>query len=233
MHAWHLCGNHQNALIEGSAIAFQGASNITFLSSLSSLFQFGSYWARTLEAVEIWVDANLRMMIGAPPSGAAAYVEELRAYCLYHYQRFAEAGAPGPEAPDLASDSAWGRAWDEFAKDLNGPLYLHGTSCFELQHFCRDKHCCNNFDRTTAVKRISQSIRKVIFAQRLKRPVCSKWTKLGPTVDWYVPFFCVGNMASELLRLAFGKISRKPLDDKVPDLDDTFIAWDKTRRYSS
>ena len=76
------------------------------------------------------------------------------------------------------------------------------------------------------------ALRALLCARRPKAPVLSKWTKLCPAVDWYLPWIACGGgaIAAQLFRLAFSKIQRKDRNEGDETILDSVSFWKQLER---
>ena len=88
----------------------------------------------------------------------------------------------------------------DLAKVLNGQWWEHGV----LIHYCSGSDCCAN--RFVTEQRVVQVIQRCVLRSAPMVPSCSKWTKLGGTLDFLSLGFWVHNVFHTIHSLGLGKL---------------------------
>ena len=186
------CFNHANSLVEGSVCAAVDLKVITTMYSISQMFRMGATFLRLHHSVHQFVDA-LKIVRGEPPPEAHAYGLELMHYARVHFRHSRKSRRRRNSSHDSSDDEGslvaqqasaaeqkYMDAWAEFLHVANGFLWL------PAMHFCASWQCCQGFDSSIARTRLKDAILSLLFATLPAIPVKGKWTKTGPSVDWYV-----------------------------------------------
>ena len=105
----------------------------------------------------------------------------------------------------------WLQDLDDFFARWNGPWWKEGC----VVHYCRGLSCCSS--PQDSVQRLTSSAEKVLFRSIVPTICASKWSKLGPVVDWIL----VGQLAHGMLCSSFLKLGMNTsLDRPNHELDD-------------
>ena len=67
-----------------------------------------------------------------------------------------------------------------FTRVLNGPYWKRG----KIVHICSFKNCCSSID--DAKEKVVEALLKVLFRQAPIVPMLADWTKVGPSMDFFV-----------------------------------------------
>ena len=90
---------------------------------------------------------------------------------------------------------------------------------------CTSSTCDSQALRT--IERMTQAIRGVLAARRPTLPVLSKWTKVGPCVDWYLLYVCCRGSTEHLFPAAFSAFQASHRPSEAEGVCDAFAIWQK------
>ena len=88
---------------------------------------------------------------------------------------------------------------------MNGTCYMGGR----LVHYCTNRGCCNNYDLKTTINRMVWAVTHIILRIQPCVPSLSKWTKLGPCLDFHLMGMC-HSLLEKLFASAFKHVIVKP-----------------------
>jgi hypothetical protein len=138
---------------------------------------------------------------GSPPLHVAAYSNELLDYVKANRRSFAKARTQESPLCDIASsrsDEKINKAEAKFTADWNGELWLRYPV-----HYCKrvgtTSPCCRS--RAESVSKMQKSLKLYGLARLPETPSPSKWTKLGPCLD----FGMLGRCCANFLAPSFAK----------------------------
>ena len=208
------CRNHQVNLIEKSVYAAIGPDLLHSLFCSTMFVRSGSYFLRCMLAVRKHVHINLRVREGPAPVAEAALVSELADYLKTHHWR--ERKAHQSKRSQAQDHTCYEADVDECLGFLNGALHERSG---KLVHYCCGTACCSS--RAAAETR---GIKAVCFLLQSKPcvPVLSRWTKVGPCLDFWIGGMIQGVMR-DLLEVATRALSfeggREPGDEDAAEED--------------
>ena len=94
-------------------------------------------------------------------------------------------------------------------------------------HHCLSYRCCNGWDKSVTVKRMRDVSYKLIFRRRPSPPAKSKWTKLGPCVDYFLLVEAIGELQADITNVTF-----KDLKDAAPGHDEGSVDYTMLEQIS-
>ena len=93
----------------------------------------------------------------------------------------------------------WKAMWEAFVAVFN---------CLPIfSHKCANHACCSGFNPEVTRLRMKQAAKDFLFAALPTIPNAGKWTKSGPSVDYFITSCCAGPFLQEIWSLAFGKVT--------------------------
>ena len=105
----------------------------------------------------------------------------------------------------------------EFAQVFNGFWWSES-----VVHYCRrDGACCvgrtDSERRQEACRKAAKCIRQVLLRRKPKKAAENKWTKLGPSFDFWGPGFFVHNILPDLVTASVeGRVAHSFSLDRPP-----------------
>ena len=209
---WKVCGNHANQVVEGNAVVAaglrpNGEQSIPILNDLYAMTLFlrmGGHFSRLVLSIHGYVKVKLRLDLGSPPAGAAAFAEEVTDYIVCQYTRAADRS---PKAI-----AAFTMNVQKMFKNLNGLPGQHGELVVYTRGLVLEFAAVN--------QEVSDSIVQVLFRMVPDVPQGNKWTKLGPCLDFYHCANLFGILCG-VQKIAFRKIvfTAKVIENTLGDAD--------------
>ena len=226
-----VCCLHKLKLVQAALTAMFGSALIAMMYSMALLFRSSSqFFLRLLYSFEMYVDANLELRLGPPPSAAASFhdlvigfvhrwgsSEELydrREDRTYASGRYAGNDYDSSRHCTTKAHRCRVGMWRELASLLNGMWW---TDFGKLVH-----HCMNPFDvvyRAKTVKRVSSLLRALLLGRMPKVPASNKWVQLSCCVDWILLGVLPHNFMHGLYAMSFGNL--------VVKIQQSASAWHK------
>lgn len=164
-----------------------------------------------------------------PDSAGRSYAQEASQYAKDNFMYLEKAMPKLPaRAPTKGgqSRSVWCQAWDELLAFANcGTWHIDGT----IDHWCSSRDCCKNFDLETSIARARSLVLRTILAHKPGALIMKKWTKLGPSIDWFVLARWFSNIVGTLWDRAFSQYAKDGLADPNNVLLLGELNWRKVR----
>ena len=202
-----LCCLHANSLVEGSVVAACGIATINHMYSACLMLKAGYFARLTGSDLDLVVNPATIRMKPLEPAQPDPLLLELKKYSVQHYKRFATKSKKygygcfidhDPDDDTQGEDhytidneetheervavKRWIACWDAYLEVVNGKVDAGGG----FTHHCRGFDCCNGFDTAVTAVKIKDAIAGLQYGFQPITPSMNKWTKLGPSVDWFM-----------------------------------------------
>ena len=169
-------------------------------------------YCRLLKALESIVEEDLATGFFPATVPPAAFVEHndliVKLTLLRHQKTRARRDEVDPSI--LEKESALGRA---LLRDLNGDWKKP-----QIQHFCRDRHCCDGFQSSVAKCRITSILAEAFFGPLgSAMPSEMRWYTFGPTLSIQAGGMFCHRIVPRVIQRAWGG-DVQPIDE-VADAD--------------
>jgi hypothetical protein len=211
-----VCGNHQNNLIEGAILATHFAPLLSQMYSAALLLRNGGYFLRLIHALTEAVDVGHRIRRTPPPSTQLhrLFANEMMDYHIRSYKKVmlgrrrnrvdeasSDDGEPGEQgrARDKGLEGLEA-SWKEFLDVFNGAIWEG------MVHHCHRPECCQGHDAKVTQDRMRRCLAGLLFRAMPTVPVKSKWTKLGPCLDFFLLASCCCRTLPDVWPIAFSKL---------------------------
>ena len=106
-------------------------------------------------------------------------------------------------------------AADSFKKKWNGSLTEP-----KIQHYCESFECCRGYDYDYLVEQLATTYVAMFLPGAPVVPVASKWTKVGPAVDYAFAGNAVNGMLQAVMVTAFSDL-KIPSEAEIGVIGDT------------
>lgn len=214
------CGNHANNLVEGCTIDSASSSLLSWMYSASLFLGMGGNFLRlihsTVEVVRRFMDPPQRADRISEVDPVAA---EIMDYSIRNYRAYAEAYEPETWSSDEEDDNRecsdrrehkkrheqFAQAWNAFLGFFNGPVWRVGGRLGP--HHCSSPECCSNYDPHVSRDKAVKVIVNLLYRVMPGVPTKSKWTKLGPCLDWHMLAQGLQGILGLAVPVAFGKMA--------------------------
>jgi len=204
-----LCGNHSNNLTIVGVVGAFGKSMISDYYRCVLFLRMGGHYLRLSAALAQHLKDDSMLRCVTEPAAVVAGLREsealrsvLKDYALANYEHIVSSSSAAFQQirrghrglKQLESDL------DTFFKVFNGPLWHRDGAAV---HLCAGPHCCAS--KEALRRKAMTSVQNIIFRCQPKVPVISKWTQLGPCVDWFL-FAAIFGLVKHLFPKAFGEL---------------------------
>ena len=211
------CSCHQVSIVESTVVLLNGLCIINTLYKMSALIKTRGYFVRMIKSLGLALKASVKIRHATqrPPVGShdSEFLAELVDFSVSQHKLLEhfEAGTP-MEVRDAALQAH--RAKWERVMHLIGRVSVTNAS---IEVFSD-----GSFTDEAIMKELEEGIVQLLMAHQPCSPILKKWTKLGPSCEWFARFVLFGNLLKHVFKHAFGAFEvgpkQKPLE-LDPDMD--------------
>ena len=76
-----------------------------------------------------------------------------------------------------------------------------------LVHYCTSPECCDNYNPEVCWRKVCYAIKVCLLRVLPSIPSASKWTKLGPCLDWFLALWLPHSLLQHIYGAAFGSLA--------------------------
>lgn len=232
MCAHRYCSCHEVSLVETCSVLLLGIQLINSMYSIAAVIRSRGYFVRLLRAVRQSVDKCIvvRPLSGRPSefSMQRVYAHELADFSCSQYKVLEHIEAGASDAIRDRAISKQREKWARLLGLLNGCVWQPPGCRVEVFHN-------GSVDRDRLVADISKAMTDVVFSHRPGAPILKKWTKLGPSVDWFAQSMLLCSILPRVFGPAYTQFQTSGAGDSAgahADLDADLVAgleWASTR----